>query len=388
MKNKFVLAIAVAGLCLFQIAYAETPNTDSQGVTSDIKVDSSPNETKSDNAPSETDVKHDTYVSLAYGTVKTGNLGDNVVVSNEIGALKEVEFYWGSKDYASYIGGIRQDQNGKMAGYYFSYVFKNKDIISINQWSNDGAIDMVSSWNPNVSYSLGNYSATRVEYSYISETDAHDAFTRITYGRSNFPISLIADGALHSPISGSVDANPDVQYIYFMYEANPMRSALLNGTQIKDQKFANEDYYFIDSLGISLEQVQLSSNQAGYPRTFSGCRINCYNTGTSDRTVTIYDPAVGDTFAIDRNPGGGQGLNNQSGMFITAPIYLETGLHFSSIRSNKFSLVGTLGAYMKYALPIGAVFKLSTGNQLSTGEKWYPDISLLFGANARLSVLF
>ena len=334
---------------------------------------------------SEADIKYDSYLSLSLGTVKSDALSQNAFISNETGAFKTVEFYWGNKDSASFLGGVRTDQDNKLYGYYFNYVLKDKDIISIANWTNSGIITLGDNWSSVVWGSLGQYNASRTEFSYITQGEEIGRYTTIIYGTSNFPMNFITNSS-SSTMVDALDANQSVRYLAYGGEINPIRAALLNGKRVEEVKGGGTNLYLISALSIGLEQVSLSSNQAGNYRDFCCYPTNFFKTGTAARTVTYYNPNTKTTTAYDLNPGG---LNNQSALFISSPIYFETGYHFFSKRSGSFNMIGTLGAYLKYEIPVSWYLSQPWGgNQLSDGTKWYPGTQSVYGAIGKLSATF
>lgn len=370
MKRLFFMSIVLTGICGLQVAHAETESQPPQDV-SNIADDS-----------------WDNYLSLTYGTVKTdvGWAGGNIHLANDSGVTKQVEFYWGSKKYASYIAGVRTDQNNKISGYLFSYVFNNKDIISINNWTSSGEITLTGdSSNPIQIGTLGKYNATLTELSYISSIKSleNQAYAIWTYGNGNFPGTYSGNQGPLSKLSTFVDASPNTQYLSATFEVNPIRTALLTGKPVRDMKLTKDNFYGIINMGLAVEEVHLSSNQAGNFRSYCCGNPNYYNQPTNFRTESYYNPATRSTIAFDRNPEGL--LNKKSALFLAAPFYAEGGLFVSGSYKKIFSAIGTVGIYAKVQLDLDSPNK---SNNLGSGISWSPISPIIYGANARLSVLF
>ena len=347
-----------------------------------------------------TEDKYDNYLSISYGTAKISSDNPEVVFSSEQGRAKDIEFFWAFNNYGKMLAGIRSDQNNNVAGYYLNYMFSDRDIISIRTWNSSATMSLYDNTFDINYYTMGSFDASKTELSYIYENVSEPGkYSAITYGRTNYPLyakcfSGTTYGACYTGMNGSStyminDLNPDIQYLSYSSEQNPIRAALLKGEPISSQAGGSESYYLIGKVGIGIEQVKFSSKLAGDTSVF-GCITpgSCFSTGGAYQTTNVYyDPTWKNNYVLDKNPGG---VANTSAIFLIAPVYLETGWHFSKIQkhSQGTSIISTLGAYFSYELPLsGLGLPAAWGNNIES-SKWLPAPILIYGGIARLSVLF
>lgn len=362
-------------------------------------IEEKPNTIKEEK-PNITEEKYDNYISISFGTAKVSVENSEAVFSKEYGKARDIEFFWANKNLGKIFGGIKSDQDNKIVGYYLNYMLSDRDIISIRTWNTNATMSLHDNTFDVNYYTMGKFDASKIELSYTYENSFEPGkYSAITYGKSNYPLVALCFsghtyGDCYTGTNGSRtysinDLNPDIQYLSYSVEQNPIRAALLKGEPISSQSGGSEDYYFAGKAGIGIEQVKFGSNLAGDASVF-GCISpgSCFSTGGAYQTTNVnYDPKYGNNYVLDKNPGG---VANSSALFLITPIYIETGWHFSKIKKHSQgpSIISTIGVYVSYELPLsGLALPAAWGNKIESAQ-WLPAPTLIYGGIARLSVLF
>ena len=288
------------------------------------------------------------YFSFKYGTVKANSSSvTNHQFKEDKGSTKDIEFFWGSKYWVQLLGGVQLSPKNKVDGYLVSFVFQSKNIFAVRNYVTN---DELYKWDivGGKQGSFGNIKAKTTEYSYMWRTRS-DAYSHITYGTSTYPLNI------HTKKSGEdayfSDPRPKVQYLYWGLDADPIRMALLDNVEIKDQPSAGEFYYLGMRLGFGVIKTQLSDTQ--YSNTY-------------------------------KNSSNQYGLNNQKATDLYMPIYAEGGFHTSG-QTSLGRAVGSIGGYMQ--LP-SLVSNFITDNDSTTGYKWSATQITIYGLLARLAIVF
>ena len=151
-----------------------------------------------------------------------------------------------------------------------------------------------------------------------------DAYTHLTYGTSNFPVDVIAKKS--GETAHFSDPKPKMQYLYYGLDADPVRMALLDNIEISNQPTAGELYYLAMRFGFGAIKTQLSDTQ--YSNTYQN-NTNQYGLGRA---------------------------------------------------------IGTIGGYYQLNNSLGPM--IYSHNNSTTGYKWYVNQPIIYGAVARLAIVF
>jgi hypothetical protein len=289
------------------------------------------------------------YFSLKYGTVKAnGSSSNNHKFKTDNGSTKDLEFYWGSKYWVQLLGGVQLTPKNKVDSYLISFVLQSKDIFAVRTYRTNDELYKWDLTSGNMG-TFGDIKARTTEYSYMWRKRA-DAYTHLTYGTSNYPVQV--DTNKSGDKAHFSDPKPKIQYLYYGLDADPVRMALLDNVEIKNQPTAGDIYYLAMRFGFGVIKSQLSDTQYS----------NTYQNNTNQ-----------------------YGLANQKGTDLYMPVYFEGGFHASG-NTSFGRAIGTIGGYYQLNNSLGPM--IYSHNTSTTGYKWYVNTPILYGVQARLAVVF
>lgn len=289
------------------------------------------------------------YFSFKYGSVKANGASSiSHRFKEDNGSTKDIEFYWGSKYWAQLLGGVQVTPKNKVDGYLLGFVLRSKDIFAVRSYISNDELYKWDSTSGKMG-TFGTVKAKTMEYSYMWRKRS-DAYTHLTYGTSNFPVDVIAKKS--GETAHFSDPRPKIQYLYYGLDADPVRMALLDNIEISNQPTAGELYYLAMRFGFGAIKTQLSDTQYS----------NTYQNNTNQ-----------------------YGLLNQKGTDLYMPVFFEGGFHASGATSLGRA-IGTIGGYYQLNNSLGPM--IYSHNNSTTGYKWYVNQPIIYGAVARLAIVF
>lgn len=264
----------------------------------------------------------DNYISIKYGDVRSNLFLRDARFEHDNGKTKDVEFTWGSKEWARILGGVRIDSESKVGGYQVGVLFRNDDLISVQTYSTKDRLFKTDMFGHTVG-TFGNVDAKTTEYTYLHKGQGQpEVYTAITYGKSNYPANVTVgdQGALSSGGAEFVDPAPKIEYLTIGVNADPIRASLLQGKEISEYDLANKYGYMGMKAGFGWMRTTLSSQQ--YSATYNINNYDLQNQKGSDPIMNVYGEA---------------GFHAGTKTFkANAGIYYNTLMNFSMYRkSNK-----------------------------------------------------
>ncbi len=298
------------------------------------------------------------YVSIKLGSVKNNDTAyfEMAKFAKDNGAIKDVEFLWGSKKYARILGGVKLDSGNKVINYFLGFMFNNQDIVSIKNSSINDELYKWDRFKGKVG-TFGNINAKNTEYSYKWKSASRsDAYYHITYGKSSFPGIINVDGIVENGSTTDktfIDPKPKFEYLYWGMDADPIRDALLEDQYVNEQQLGGDLFYGAIKFGFGLLKTKLSNVQYS----------------------SLYTP----------QPVNKLGLANAEGTDLYIPTYIEAGMYLQSKEGSALKGIGTLGAYWQSSSPFGMLYR---PNSSTTGHSWTASMPNQWGIIGRLALTF
>ncbi|NBW82667.1 hypothetical protein EBR21_13025, partial [bacterium] len=253
-----------------------------------------------------------------------------------------------------WIGGVKITPNNKYGGFLLGLVLNDNQIISVRQVNtNEELLKGESDYNFSRGLSFGKTNATATEYTWVFSRHGAE-FWNVTYGNSNYPAMVhVSDEPGPDDEESFFDPHPEMKYLHFGFEIDPIRAALLNGNEVSENSYAADWLFLIAKIGFGAYYYELSDVQ--YSRVY-------------------------------QNPNDRYGLKNDWGISPSFTGTYELGVH-TTVRSPLFHMVGTLGYYYQ-AAPMSFLASLYKFCETRTGYYAWADGSPHYGIMGRLAVTF
>lgn len=295
------------------------------------------------------------YFSMKYGLAQSNMAFNNdAKFENDDGSIKDVEFFWGNSTLAKWIGGVRITPNNRYGGFLLGVVIDDKHVVSVRQLNTD---DVLLKGETDIDFSrrlsFGKVKASATEYKWVfSRNDSE--FWNLTYGNSTYPAMVyVSAGPLLDDEESFFDPRPEFHYAHVGFEIDPIKAALLNGNEIRENEFASDWLYFTTKIGFGAYTYELSDVQ--YSRVY-------------------------------KNPEDRYGLKNDWCISPSMATNYELGVH-TATNVPLFHMAGTLGYFYQPA-PMSFLLGLYKFCETPTGYHSRADGSVHHGIVGRLAVAF